>query len=272
MFILKRLKMWILSGAILFFLSVYYPPQSDKLWAEDHETLAEIEINGDEIYIENVRDFSYILKMKEDYYNESYNLNSLEEVNYILTHFKNPAFAHAFLSFNFGNKKLIISVEARREENEEFSILKGAFRGYELIFVLSSEEDSLGRRIFTDKDETYFYTLDLTEKEKKDLFLGFMEFGKDLEKNPQWYNTLTSSSTILFFDILNKNRERDEKIFKGFEVFLPAYSAKYFYENEILKENPKNINSLNKCLNDVYENSENLNNFSNNLRVCASKS
>jgi len=106
--------------------------------------------------------------------------------------------AHSFLSFVFagGNPQTIsVSVEARREEGEDYSAIRGAFNAYELIYLWSTEKDILTRiGVYLDHD-LYAYRLDVTPEQARAILDHFITRTNRLSERPRFYNTLTSNCT-----------------------------------------------------------------------------
>jgi hypothetical protein len=129
-------------------------PSHDRTWRSGQERLPEIAIGLGIVQIRNVRDFSYESENQftPSFRDASYDLDSIEKVWFVLSPFgrdwRGPA--HIFLTFGFSDGRyLSISAEARREVDEEYSILGGALRRYELMYVIGEERDLIGLRAVT---------------------------------------------------------------------------------------------------------------------------
>ena len=137
-------------------------PSASRDWATDQAVAADASVDGHLLRVRNVRDFRYDSSgtITQRYYDAGYDLDSLESAWFVLTTFSKKwrAPAHTFVSFGFADGRyLAISVEARRVAEEEYGILAGMFRRYELIYVLGDERDLIGRRVAVEGDATWLY-------------------------------------------------------------------------------------------------------------------
>jgi hypothetical protein len=117
-----------------------------------------------------------------------------------MTYWGSPHIGHTMLSFDFGRDgRLCVSIEARREQGEEYSVFGGLFRRYELIYVFGDERDVIRLRtsIRTNND-VYVYRLNATPEVVQAVFLDYLRTANALRTRPGWYNTLTTncSTTI----------------------------------------------------------------------------
>lgn len=107
-----------------------------------------------------------------------------------------PYAAHTLVLFEFTEDRIIgLTVEARREENEDYDAIAGFFNKFELAYIWSTSKELLARRaVFLNKD-IYVYPLALTEKQKSDFLKALLSKTIDIEKRPRFYNTATSNCT-----------------------------------------------------------------------------
>lgn len=223
--------------AVLFFLSS--KPVNNKNWVEQHRITTSIKPQGNLFHFVNIRDFRYSLDgaVKEAFYhNKSFNLKDLTAVWYGISHFGSPGLAHVFLSFEFNtNDYLVLSIEARLEQGESYSPLKGLFRQYEKIFVWGTEQDVIGLRSHIRKEPTHLYKLDLQPKTVRRLLLGFINESKRLDEAPQFYNTLLNNCMVG----LAKYADSFSwfKAFSTIGIILPGYSDRVLFEENFLPQN-----------------------------------
>ena len=151
------------------------------------------------VRIRNVRNFSY--RTAEDfdgrYEDRTYDLGRLERVWFVLSPFggawRGPA--QAFLSFEFADGQHVsISVEARREVGEEYSVVKGLLRRYELIYVIGDERDLVALRAVHWNDPTYLYPVRATPEQAREIFVRMLERTQEIERRPEFYNTYYQST------------------------------------------------------------------------------
>src|SRR6185295_15456963 len=97
-----------------------------------------------------VTDWSYNSSgpVTQNYHDASFDYAELRNVWFVLEPQPGSKLAaHTFLMFEFTNDRLLgVTIEARREENEDYSALRGAFNAYELAYIWGSARDLLTRR------------------------------------------------------------------------------------------------------------------------------
>lgn len=187
---------------LLFFSWSAIRPSNQRLWERDVARLPDAEFMGSKVIIRNVRDFSY--RSTEDfddkYEERSYNLSELKGVDLFLCYWGPAIAAHSILSFQFGDDDfLAVSIEVRRELDEEYSYLRSFFRQYELIYIFGDERDLI--RVRTDywKQQVYLYRLRLTKAEVRVLFLDYLQRANRLVKRPEFFNSLINNCTLNIF-------------------------------------------------------------------------
>lgn len=212
-------------------------PSHDLDWQVQQATLPEVEFEGDRVHIRNVRDFVWRsdADFTPGYYDETYDLARVERVWFVLSPF-NPNWrgpAHSFLTFDFGDgKHLSISVEARREEGEEYSVWKGLLRRYELMYVIGSERDLIGLRAVTWDDPTYLYPTVASPEKARALLEVLLRRAEEIRLRPAFYNTVTRSCNSELRDAANLIA--DERIPYGIGVLLPGYSDELAHERGLI--------------------------------------
>ncbi len=225
----RRIVLWISAAlAAAFALPLALArPSAARDWALDHERPAASDTAGHVLTIRNVRDFRYDSAGRAEprYYDAVYDLDSIESVWFILTSFSTGSRipAHTFVSFGFADGRFLgISVEARREADESYGIVKGLLRRYELIYVIGDERDLIGRRAAVEGDATYLYPVRATPEGARDLLLAMVARANRLQAKPEWYNSVFNSCTSNLVD--HVNAISPGRIPAGFKVLLPGYA------------------------------------------------
>jgi len=235
-FIKKALKLLARTIGIIMLVWIVFvaftPAKTDRDWNADQIVQPEISINGDEVIIKNIRNIKYRTTNDYDlgYYNSSFNLNDLESVWFMVEPFStNPGAAHTLVSFGFkGDKYLAISVEIRKEKGESFSAVKGMLRRYELMYVIADERDVIKLRSNYRHDQVFLYPIK-TDKEKiRALFLDMLARADKLQKEPEFYNTLTSTCTTNIVSHINKLVPN--RVPFDYRILLPGLSDTYAFE------------------------------------------
>ena len=107
-----------------------------------------------------------------------------------------PVMAHTFVLFEFGEGDLIgLTIEARKETDETYSALAGAFNKFELLYDWASPRDLMTRRAVMMDRELYMYPLQLSQGEAEAYLTALLEKTMSIERRPRFYNTLTSNCT-----------------------------------------------------------------------------
>lgn len=235
--VLKRVLKFLLWILVLLFivyvaLIIFIRPSNDRDWSVDQAILPNVSKNGDLITIKNVRNFTYrtTSDYTPGYYDHIYDVSKLNKAYFMVEPFSgNSGAAHTFISFEFENRdRVVISVEIRKEKKEKFSALKGLLRQYELMYVIADEADVLKLRTNYRKDKVYLYPI-MTSKEKiQALFNSMLDRAIELQNNPEFYNTITSTCTTNIVSHVNEITE--EKISLDMRILLPANSDELAYE------------------------------------------
>jgi len=183
------------SGLAIYLLQ---SPSNNRDWAQDQVLLPDAVFDGKTVEIQNIRDFVYSSEddYQSRYYDKTFDLGSLESVDYIVEPFGSMGAAHTFLSFGFADgSHVAISVEIRKEAGESFSPIKGLFRAYELMYVIADEKDVIKLRTNYRNHIVYLYPLEIPREKMQELFVDMLTRAKKLKNSPEFYNTLTNTCT-----------------------------------------------------------------------------
>ena len=137
---LRQMLRWRLAPLIIFLVLGWYfkEPLRVAVWDEGVRVLAQIEIKEDDsaITFKGIRDWKYDGYQQvatRDYFSQTYQLEGLERSWFYLQPLDATGLiAHPFVAFEFdesyGDKRYLgISIETRRQQGEECSLLKGGF-------------------------------------------------------------------------------------------------------------------------------------------------
>ncbi|MDP9311918.1 MAG: DUF4105 domain-containing protein [Chloroflexota bacterium] len=209
----------------------------ERRWRPEQALLPHISFEDRLVHIRNVRDF--IFHSPEDYTpgyrNNTYHLDRLERVWFVLAPFTRDwrGLAHSFLSFGFSDAQYIsISVEARREAGQRYSLLKGALRQYELMYVIGEERDLIGLRAVTWDTPVYLYPMRATAEQAQGVFLGMLRRAQKLEQRKEFYNTFTNNCTTNILQAVNAIAA--PPIPFGLKILLPGYSDALAHERGLI--------------------------------------
>jgi Domain of unknown function (DUF4105) len=174
-------------------------PSNDADWQADVDRTAWVEINGDRVTINNLRNCDY--RTETDYTNcwsdRTVYLSQLRHVDFFFTNWGPKWFGHPIVSFQFGdNDHIAFSIEARYKVGQSYSAILGFFRQYELIFVVADERDVIRLRTNYRKDEQVFmYRTTISPKRARAVLLTYLDYLNKLRDHPEWYNALTRNCT-----------------------------------------------------------------------------
>jgi hypothetical protein len=211
-------------------------PSNTRDWSPDHARLPIAEFDGDLARIRNVRNFSRAADGVPipAYEERVYDLSRLESVWFVLTPFskdwRGPA--HAFLSFGFADSQYVaVSVEARRERGETYSVLKGALKRFEILYVIGDERDMIGGRAARG-DDVYLYPIRATHEQTRALFDSMLRRANELNDRPEFYGSFLNNCTTNILRHVNAIATR--AIPYGPRIFLPGYSDALAHERGLI--------------------------------------
>ena len=182
------------------------PPTNDRDWKTSVARLPQITIHGDEIKINNIRNFDYrtTTDFTPHYYSKTFNLKDISTLDYILSYWDgNKAIAHTIFSFGFKNGNyLAVSVETRLSKNQTQYLLGGIFNQYELIYVLADERDLIRLRTNFRHEQVYLYRVRIKTPILKKIFVKIIKRAAELQEHPRFYNTVNQNClTTLLADL-----------------------------------------------------------------------
>ena len=167
---------------------------SERDWATDHALPPRVSFCADSVRVEDLRDFSHGAdgSFAPAYLSETYALADIRRVWFGLAPFARRwrGLGHTFLSFEIeGDRFLAVSVEARREADETYSLVRGLLRGFELTYVVATEEDVVGLRAARG-DTLYLYPSRASAEQARALLIDVLRRAEALKTSPEFYNTL----------------------------------------------------------------------------------
>jgi hypothetical protein len=175
------------------------PPSNVRDWQPDVAESAWAEVEGNRVTIHNVRNCIY--RSEADYTprweTRIVDVASIVGADLFLTWWGSPWIAHPIVSFHHGaDRYLAFSIEVRKEMGEGYSAIRGFFRQFELIYIVSDEKDVVRLRTnYRRGEEVYAYRLRVTPEEARALFLEYIRSLNRLRQQPEWYNALTTNCT-----------------------------------------------------------------------------
>ncbi len=243
---MRRKILWVTAGVLvsLFLLGLLAvalkDPRDDRNWKPEHSRVPVVTFTDDLVTVQNVRNFRVAPDGSDlpAYDTRTFDLNRLESLWYVLAIFHEDDFrgpAHSMFSFGFSDSSFVaISVEARKEVGEGYSIWKGLLNKYEMIYVVGDEKDLVLTRAVYRADNVYLYPVAASPDKIRELFVEMLQEAAVLKTHPQFYNTLTNNCTTRLRD--HVNQVVPGLIPMSWKVQLPGYSDQLIQDLGLLDD------------------------------------
>ena len=190
-------------------------PSLEREWDEDVRVLAGVRISADGLVdLTRIRDWSYSRDsvLSKTYFDASLDPRDIVDVwMYEQKLDRVGLIAHTFIVFEFDEsygpaRYLGLSVETRRQLGEEYSLIGGMMRAFEVTHIWATERDLVRRRVeYLDYPLTR-YRLIIPEEFRPQIFLKFVEETADLAVTPRWYNTALNNCTSSLIRYVNESQ------------------------------------------------------------------
>ena len=208
------LALLVVALLLLIFVSLREPSLS-RTWDEDVSILAGVEISNDEaVTFTQVRDWNYAINSisSRGYFDASFDPKDIVAMWMYEQQLDTAGLiAHTFLVFEFNEsyergRYLGLSVETRREQGEEYSIIGGALRSFEITHIWATEKDLVTRRVqYLDYPLTR-YKLEIPAEYRSQIFSKFAKETQSLASVPRWYNTASNNCTSSLIKYVNESK------------------------------------------------------------------
>ena len=192
-------------------------PSNDGPWQEDVSRTASIEIRGEKAIIHNFRQCDYRTELDYScqWTTREVDLSRIRGLDLFMDYWGSPWIAHTLLSFDFGDgQPIVFSIEQRKRPGQSYSSIRGFFRQYTLISVVSDERDVIRLRTnYRKGEDVYLYHTKATPAFARELFLSYADLTNRLAAQPQWYNALTRNCTTEIYTLqAMRHQPRDWRI------------------------------------------------------------
>ena len=202
-------------------------PSHTRVWASGHERSPAVTFAGDTVIIDPVRHALWRTAADVDFHWETrrYDLTTIRSVDLVVEPFEDwRGPAHLFVTFGFAQgEHVAISIEARREAGEAYSLLRGAFRNFELLYVVGDERDLIGMRANIRKDPVYVFPMRATPEEARSLFVSMLTRADTLSRHPEFYHSLVATCATNLLTHVNQQRRTPINAF-DWRIALPGYA------------------------------------------------
>jgi hypothetical protein len=211
-------------------------PLQNRDWQPDDAQTASAEINGDQITIHNVRNCDYVTE--KDYTcrweTRSYDLANLSGIDLFITWWGPTLIAHPIVSFDFGSQGHVpISIETRDVVGQSYSAIRGFFRQYALIYIVTDERDVVRLRTnFRKDEEVYIFRTTVKPELAQKIFLDYLQRVNEMHNQPEWYNAITNNCTTNI-DV-SASQAEDRRTVWDWRVILNGKMDELLYERNRL--------------------------------------
>jgi hypothetical protein len=199
------------AGALVIFHGTRTPSLS-RDWDEDVRVLAGVDLTDDgRVSLTDIRDWRYTLDavVSKSYFDALFDPEDITDVWMYEQQLDGVGLiAHTFVVFEFDEsygdaRYLGLSVETRRESDEEYSLLGGMLRAFEVTHIWATEKDLVTRRVqYLDYPLTR-YRLEIPQEHRGRIFVKLAEETRDLAIEPRWYNTALNNCTSSLIQYVN---------------------------------------------------------------------
>lgn len=250
MLFLRRRHLGVLIAYAGFVLVVSWwftlKPLQYRDWQPDDAQTASADITGDHVTIHNVRNCSYVTT--HDYTcqweTRSYDLANLSGIDLFITWWGPTLIAHPIVSFDFGSQGHVpMSIETRDVVGQSYSAIRGFFRQYALIYLVTDERDVVRLRTnFRKDEEVYLFRTTVKPEFARKIFLDYLERVNELHNKPEWYNALTNNCTTNI-DV-SASQAQDKKTVYDWRVLLNGKMDEMLYEHNRLVTGGLSLSAL----------------------------
>ena len=231
----NKKTIFLIPIAILIFQLIWLSTiqaSNDLDWLDEVSLLPKIQISNDVVKIENFRNFQWQAIENNDlnWETKNFSLSKLNKLYLVVVPFGDSKFmAHTMLVFGFeDNNNIVVSVETRKEKNENYSLVAGALRQLELIYVFGSEQDLLSLRAIHRGAKLHLYPIKAEREFIVSLFKDIAQSANGLQKQPKFYRTLRDNCTSTL--VRHIDRHYQQRIGVRLETVFPAKSGRLLHE------------------------------------------
>lgn len=209
----------------------------DTAWQKPWRKTLEVKKLADGRYeLNNVRDFRY---RSEHDYDVAYRTvivdpEKISSIDAAFSHWDNmEEVAHSMLGLNFADgTTVVISLETRLPEGAEQNALDGFYRRYALAMIAGTPEDLYGLRVDHRGETLYIYRLRADREHMRKLVLSLFARAEELQKHPQYYNSLFRNCTTGLLPMLPGVVEN--KLSGDLRLILNGMASNLLFERKLI--------------------------------------
>lgn len=238
-------------------------PSSSSSWSVGNGHSPSVTISGDQVEIQNYRDIDWVKFYKtpadsiqarkqleqqieqQGYRTLSFSLSDIQTLKVAVSHFSAiSGIAHLFILFELKDKTVVgLSVEARKEQGEDYSLVGGLTAKFEVIYLLGSHNDLVGLRQMRDED-VYIYPIKAKPDEVQALFKVAAARTNQLDKEPELYHLFFKNCTTEIVGLVNQLS--DQKYPWFVQHLAPGDAGKALYDLDMIDVKADSFEELQK--------------------------
>lgn len=211
-------------------------PSNYRDWSPDQAVLPRADITDDRVVVHNIRNCTYLTDQSYvvHYYDKEFDLNRIDAIDFVVVPFKDmPSLAHTMLSFHFRDgQRVAVSVEVRKKRGEEYNLVKGLLRQYEIMYVVGDERDLIKLRTNYRKDDVYLYRARATPEQARKLFVDVMNRVNCLAAKPELYDLISNNCTTNI--MRHVNHLAPNKVPYTWDLLFTGHSDRLAYDLGLL--------------------------------------
>lgn len=209
-------------------------PSNNRNWDSHFARLPRLELVGDKITVDNVRNAEYqpMTEIPPRFESRQYRLSELRSLDVLVAYWGSRFMCHPMFIFDFGpDGRLCISIEVRYRVGQKYSLLRSLYRQQELMYVVCDERDAIHRRTkVLPAQDLYLYKLHSPPIAVRSFLFEYANSINSIAEFPRWYHGLTTNCTT---SIYSQGRGR---LHWDWRILFNGALDRMLYQNQLLDQ------------------------------------